>query len=209
MDKDFWLERWEHQETAFHYDSVNPLLTRFLPEFHIKKNGHIFVPLCGKTGDMTWLHEQGYQITGVELSELAVQEYFQIRGVMPSVQQYGSIREFSMPNLRILQGDFFQLLPHLLGEVDLVYDRASMVALPEEMRSRYVTQLKKQCKQAELFLITYSFEVEPEAGPPFSIMPSQVADVYPSATVLYSEKMLGHERFEARGAREHVFQSIL
>ena len=36
----------------------------------------VFVPLCGKSLDMVWLLEQGFSVTGCEISELAVQQFF-------------------------------------------------------------------------------------------------------------------------------------
>ena len=204
MHAEFWETRWQNREIGFHYDNVNPLLQKHFNQVDVPVNGSVFIPLCGKTGDMTWLHEQGFQVTGVELSQLAIQEYFQQRGVKPHVTQYGAFTEYSMPNMRLLQGDYFALPKPLMGPVDFVYDRASMIALPVPMRENYVEQLKKQCKGATLLLLTYSFEVDPERGPPFSINEEQVKEVYPQAEVLCNQAS-PDKRFLERGGREHVF----
>jgi thiopurine S-methyltransferase len=208
MHTEFWEARWQSREIGFHYDSVNPLLKSFFSQANVKNNAAVFVPLCGKTGDLTWLHEQGYQVTGIELSQLAIQEYFHDRGVKPQVAQYGAFTEYSMPNLRLLHGDFFALSKTLLGPVSFVYDRASMIALPVDMRAKYVEQLKKQCQGATLLLLTYSFETDPERGPPFSINEQQALEAYPKVTNLYNEPTTD-ERFIQRGGREHVFLAKL
>ncbi len=36
----------------------------------------VFVPLCGKSIDMLWLVQQGFAVTGCEISELAVEQFF-------------------------------------------------------------------------------------------------------------------------------------
>ena len=36
----------------------------------------VFVPLCGKTLDMVWLSEQGFNVVGCEISEVAAQQFF-------------------------------------------------------------------------------------------------------------------------------------
>jgi len=42
----------------------------------------------------------------------------------------------------LLVGDFFALTPELLGPIDAVYDRAALIALPVEIRPRYVAVLR-------------------------------------------------------------------
>src|SRR5512138_1105185 len=76
MKRDFWLERWERGETGFHQDEINPYLLQHWPELHVAPGGEVFVPLCGKSLDMVWLRERGYFVLGVELSPIAVQDFF-------------------------------------------------------------------------------------------------------------------------------------
>ena len=37
----------------------------------------MFVPLCGKSLDLAWLCEQGMSVVGIDLSPLAVQNFFE------------------------------------------------------------------------------------------------------------------------------------
>ena len=59
MHAEFWETRWQNREIGFHYDNVNPLQKHF-NQVDVPVNGSIFILPCGKTGDMTWLHEQGF-----------------------------------------------------------------------------------------------------------------------------------------------------
>ena len=77
MNKDFWLERWDRQEIGFHQADVNRYLLQYwnqATKLHV--NTKVFVPLCGKSLDMLWLKNQGYSVTGIELSEKAINDFF-------------------------------------------------------------------------------------------------------------------------------------
>ena len=68
MEADFWHEKWEADSIGFHQARPNKHLQQWWPEAEIAQNSEVFVPLCGKSLDMLWLHEQGYKVTGIELS---------------------------------------------------------------------------------------------------------------------------------------------
>lgn len=53
----------------------------------IDKSGplSVLVTLCGKTLDLLWLCEQGHEVTGVELVEVAAKEFFEENNVAYSV----------------------------------------------------------------------------------------------------------------------------
>ena len=52
MKKDFWLERWERQETGFHQDEFNPYLHQYWRDLHLARDSQVFVPLCGNSRSM-------------------------------------------------------------------------------------------------------------------------------------------------------------
>jgi thiopurine S-methyltransferase len=89
MKKEFWLERWERAEIGFHQDEVNPYLLQYWPELHAAQGGEVFVPLCGKSLDMVWLREQGHAVLGVELSAIAVRDFFVEQGKSPAHSTLG------------------------------------------------------------------------------------------------------------------------
>ena len=69
-DREAWLARWGEGRTRFHLDQVHPALMRFIGQ--VPSGARILVPLCGKSLDLGWLKDQGYNVVGVELAELAV-----------------------------------------------------------------------------------------------------------------------------------------
>jgi thiopurine S-methyltransferase len=134
MERNFWLERWELQQIGFHQDEVNPYLERY--GHHLE--GKVFVPLCGKSFDMSWLARRGAEVLGVELSPLAVRAYFEENSLSAKCSPCGKFESHEANGIRLLCGDFFDLERKDMEGVSAVYDRASMVALPVEMRERYV-----------------------------------------------------------------------
>ena len=66
----------------------------------------------------------------------------------------------------------------MLGPVDAIYDRAALVALPEEMRNRYTAHLMKITDKAPQLLICYEYDQSLMEGPPFSISDKEVDQHY-------------------------------
>jgi len=104
-------------------------------------------------------------------------------------------------------GDIFDLSAKSLGVVDALYDRAALVALPEKMRSKYITHLIKIADKAPQLLICYEYDLSQLDGPPFSIGVAEVMTHYQDS---YEIKLL--ESVEVAGgfkgkcpATEHVW----
>jgi len=178
MKKEFWLERWQRAEIGFHQDEVNPHLPRFWPE--LKQQGClVFVPLCGKSLDMLWLRDQGNTLLGVELSEIAVHDFFQQQGKSPAREVAGKFHCCEADGIRVLCGDFFDLNKTEVAQVKAVYDRASLVALPPEMRQRYARHLAGILSPAtQILLVTFDYPQEEMAGPPFAVSADEVRALY-------------------------------
>lgn len=179
MNRDFWLERWERKETGFHQDEINPYLRQHWPELHLAEGSEVFVPLCGKSRDMQWLREQGHAVLGVELSPLAVQAFFEENGLSPQRTKGERFDSYEADGIRILCGDFFDLGKNDLAGVKAVYDRASLIALPPEMRERYVRHLVNILPPAtQILLVTLDYPQAEMSGPPFAVSAAEVEALY-------------------------------
>lgn len=178
MDANFWLERWEKNDIGFHEGEANAFLRAYFDQLSLPAQSRVFVPLCGKTRDIAWLLSQNHRVAGAELSELAIKQLFAELGVDPDISDLGDLRRYSAPNIDIFVGDIFTLTGQLLGEVDAVYDRAALVALPADMRTRYAAHVAKITNVAPQLLICFEYDQTVMAGPPFSIDAPEVARVY-------------------------------
>lgn len=213
MEKDFWLERWEREETGFHQHEINPYLRQFWEELNRPQGGEIFVPLCGKSLDMLWIRSQGPDVLGVELSSIAVQAFFEENGYVPQHTPYNKFDCFEADRIRLLCGDFFDLNRDDLVNVHTVYDRASMVALPPEMREKYVRHLVNSLPPAtKILLVAFDYPQAQMSGPPFSVSVEEVEALYQEHAEIrllaQDDVLADNPRFSARGLsrlQENIF----
>ena len=174
MEPNFWHQRWANNETGWHDGKPNPLLLKHFKDLSLGKGRRVFLPLCGKTLDIAWLLSNGCRVAGAELSQLAIEQLFMDLGLQPDVSVAGDVQQWSAKNIDIFVGDIFALTRKLLGPVDAVYDRAALVALPEQMRPGYTVHLTEITNRAPQLLICYDYDQRVMAGPPFSISKEEV-----------------------------------
>ncbi len=177
MDHDFWHTRWRDGQIGFHEGHPNAHLTRHFKTL-FPAPARVFVPLCGKAIDLHWLRDQGYEVAGVELNETAVKDLFAEIGLSPEITEHGPLKRYTAPNMTIYVGDIFDLDAETLGPVEAIYDRAALVALPDDMRGSYATHLTKITRCAPQFLITFIYDQTQMAGPPFSVDEVEVMACY-------------------------------
>jgi len=178
MEPAFWHRRWEAREIGFHEGRPNALLVKHFPALALPRNARVYVPLCGKTNDIHWLLASGFRVTGAELSSLAVEELFDELGSTPSVSKVGRLKRYSSQGIDIFQGDILEVTRAALGPVDVIYDRAALVALPTPMRDRYAAALVEQTNTAPQLAICFEYDQTLVDGPPFSVPAEEVRRLY-------------------------------
>jgi thiopurine S-methyltransferase len=217
MQHDFWHQRWQQNQIGFHSPDINPHLQRFWPLVAVNAGSRIFLPLCGKSKDMLWLLAQGYPVVGVELSPMAVEAFFAENAMHPTVCQQGNFLVYRIDGLEIFCGDFFELSAAELGRVDVVYDRAALVALPPEMRIDYATHLSSLLEPGQqILLVTFAYPQHEMPGPPFSVPEDEIEMLYRhwcTVDFLTSEDVLQKElHFRERGLgslHEQVYRLVV
>ncbi len=174
-----WLKRWNENQIAFHETSVNQYLQRYLDKFSLKPGASIFLPLCGKSEDIAWLAAQGYQVTGIELSELAIEAFFEEHKMRFQSFQSDRFVLRKAGNISLLQGDFFDLHAEDIGDCDLVFDRAALIAIEEERRADYCKQLMSIIPAScSMLLITLDYLQSQMKGPPYAVSEAEVSEHY-------------------------------
>jgi thiopurine S-methyltransferase len=179
MDRKYWIERWTHGQIGFHQPEYNRFLVRHWPELGLAPGGKAFLPMCGKTQDLRWLAEQGYDVLGVEFSPIAIEAFFADCGVDFERKSGTNLPCYSSGCTHIYCGDFFELTADELAGTTGVFDRAALVALPPAMRARYADHLLRIIPaNAEILLVTCEFDQNLVAGPPFAVYDDEVEALY-------------------------------
>ncbi|TDJ04111.1 MAG: thiopurine S-methyltransferase [Deltaproteobacteria bacterium] len=181
MEKSFWIKNWEDNNTGFHNSEYNELLLKHFEKFDLGEDSHIFVPLCGKTRDLIWLAMQGHQVTGVECSPLAVAGFFKESNFSFDKTKEAKFNRFTCKNppIDILEGDFFDVNRDALGRVNFLYDRASIVALPPELRKKYTKVITDILTPGDqMLLLTLEYDSPEVLGPPFPVTEKDVRSYY-------------------------------
>ncbi len=176
MEARFWIDKWDKGDIGFHQNEFNPVLIQYGKEF-FKDRAKVFVPLCGKTKDMIFLIEKGYEVLGIELSEKAILSFFKENNLDYQIEKFEGYELYINDKVVLIRGDIFEVPLTLFDGVDAVYDRASLVALPIELRKKYVDFILKNLKKCKILLQTLAFDNK-EIGPPFSIEEDDVKNYF-------------------------------
>ena len=155
--------------------------------------------------------DKGHTITGIELVEEAVHQFFDEAGIMPIIHQEGVHQRFTAGDLTIIQGDLFTL-PANAASCAAWYDRAAMVALPSSMRQAYVEQIHSLCAPGSVgLMITFAYPQEQMQGPPFSLPDQEVLALFADrfeVTLLETVQLEDEKRRGLSELTSSVFQLV-
>ena len=177
-----WLEYWENNEINWHSDAVTEELEAHLGLLKLKPGDKVFVPLCGKSIDMTYLLNQGFSVIGVELSEIGIKQFFLENGLDFTITQIDEFDLYRAKNIEIYCGDFFSLTSKHLFDVKAVFDRKSLIALDRNLRQKYAKHLNDIISPGvRILLVTLQYPQHQMSGPPFSVDKSEVESLFSMA----------------------------
>lgn len=176
MELKYWIDRWTSNDIRFHQEEYEPLLVRY---FSLIDPGNVLVPLCGKSRDMLWLADNGWNVVGVEASPIACRAFFEENALKHREEKHCEFKVFRGDKITLWCGDFFKTCSTDLGCITAIYDRAALIALPPDIRPKYAGHIaklvEKKSIRALLITIEYSAKIQ---GPPFSVMAEEVHRIY-------------------------------
>ena len=214
MDKNFWHRRWQKNEIGFHMTDPHPFLQQFFPLLQTQPTDSVFVPLCGKSPDLVWLREEGLKVVGIELSRTAIMAFFNENDLPGHWTDEAVLPFCSAEGYKLYCGDFFDLTATEVSGINAYYDRGALVALPPEMRVRYVAHMAALMPPGgRVLLISYSYNQSETKGPPFSV-PQQELEILFSESfrveILSEEDVLrSHQGLAARGVTKLMEYAVL
>lgn len=204
MDNNYWLDKWQNGQTGFHLHKVMPLLLKHWQALQLDKNTKVLVPLAGKSLDTIWLAEQGHQVTAVELSPLAVEQFFTENQLEYQTQQIQHHTIYISGSITYICGDIFKLEPAFFNEFDACYDRAALIALDKDLRNAYISHVYNNfAYNSKTLLLTIDYSQSEMAGPPFAISSVMVDQLFQDSfniCCLDTRDILANEpKFQERG----------
>jgi thiopurine S-methyltransferase len=119
---------------------------------------------------------------------------FKELGLEPEIVAAGAMAHYRAKDIDLFVGDVFDLSARYLGPVNAIYDRAALVALPADLRSKYAAHLVNLTDAAPQLLIAYEYSQPLMQGPPFSVGEDELEQLYGAA---YQLKLM--ERKDVEG----------
>lgn len=186
----YWLNLWRTNNIPFHKSLVEPELVKHIEKLKLKSGDRIFVPLCGKSKDMFWLAQRDYRVIGVELSNIACQNFFSEHNLVPEVILEKKFKIYQWQNIKLYCGNFFDLDYKNLTQIKAIYDCNALIALPFIVRKKYINYLKSFfSSKARMLLMTIEAESKNNTAP-YSISKSEICS---SFGVQFNICQLSHE----------------
>ena len=178
-----WPARWASGRTGWHETDGNAGLKS---HWRVEAES-VLVPLCGKSPDLRWLALRGHEVIGVELSEVAVRQFLAEQNLEFILESGECLDCYTCTELPITLycGDFFNFEG---GPFDALYDRAALVALAADVRPHYVEHMKRLLKpSAAKFVVTLEYDQSIVSGPPFSVVPAELASYWGDLKRVYQK----------------------
>ncbi|XP_074063254.1 thiopurine S-methyltransferase [Macrotis lagotis] len=184
---DYWHEKWKIHNIGFHQEQGNKLLKKHMNTFLDGRNGlRVFFPLCGKAVEMKWFADLGHSVVGVEISQLAIQEFFTEQNLSYSEESVAGISgakvfKSSSGNITLYCCSIFDLPRANVGKFDRIWDRGALVAINPDDRERYAKLMLSMMEKGFHYLLaTVSYDPTKHPGPPFYVPDSEVKSLFGS-----------------------------
>ena len=194
-------------------DVVYPPLRKLWPQLSLKSQARVLVPLCGRSMDMKWIAEQGCQVIGVEVSQKALQDFMDRWDEEFTTDSSHGFTIYKSPSIELWQGDFMKIPESKIKPVDAIYDKAAIVALRKDMRSKYAKKLLKLCHaNTQILLQTFEYKQDEMNGPPFSVDGEEISRLFGhqfSITSLHEQSLFDElSKFQRRGLSSYLVEKV-
>lgn len=148
----FWDERYRAGFTPWDARGVPPALARFVET--AQPGRRVLVPGCGSAYEAAFLDARGFEVTAIDIAPEALARARSILGE-PAAGRL------------LRQADFFTLEL----EVDWIYERALLCALPYRLWADYAAAARRLLRPGALlagFFFIHDADDAPRRGPPFA-----------------------------------------
>ncbi|RXG67971.1 Thiopurine S-methyltransferase [Armadillidium vulgare] len=145
----FWEKLWSTKLTPFHQKEVCPFLLKNSSNLNFASPKRVFIPLCGKALELKWFYDQGFEVVGVELISIPVEEFFKEQNLSFKIRElpWAKVYESSDQRIKIYVADIFSVEPEEVGKFDVIWARADYTIVKIAEREKYSKLMKQLCKE--------------------------------------------------------------
>ncbi|MDZ7717375.1 MAG: thiopurine S-methyltransferase [Balneolaceae bacterium] len=214
MELSYWRSKWRKGKIGFHMENGYPGLEKHWKSIGLKDNATVLVPLCGKSKDLLWLSEHCRRVIGAEISKIAVEQFFKENSLDAEQTTFADFTIYRSSNIEIWNGDFFKLPRHKLPSIDLVYDKAALIALPPDKRKQYAYKIIELCNQnTRILMHQFEYRQDEMNGPPFSVSIEEVNQLFGGQFELkildrQELNLDNYKKFQKRGLRSYFIEIL-
>lgn len=215
MELSYWISRWNRGKTGFHMKNGYPGLERNWQRLNLTTVPVVLVPLAGKSPDIMWLSEKSKKVIAVEISEIAIEQFFADNKLNKTIERYAGFDVYSAGNISFWCGDLMKLPRKTLPSIDLIYDKGSIVALPPDRRTNYIKKLISLCSpDTNILMHLISYPGQSMPGPPFSVTTEDIERGFGHLFMIQQLEQAelnlnNYEKFRQRGLKRNFFEFLL
>ncbi len=182
MDYQFWDNCWQRASQPFHLSEAHPFLQRYLNL--LDKSEKLLLPLSGKSIDPIFLAKNNIHSTSIEFNPSAIDSFIVDSKLKFKLESFEQKKCYRFENFDVWLADFFEIVPQDIGKFSQVFDRAALVALPKELRAKYIGHLKSLLQsEATILMVTMDYEEDEMSGPPFYISKDELTELFPESSI--------------------------
>lgn len=183
----FWQQRWQSGSTPWDHGEAAPPLLEFIDRKGAP-GGHVLVPGCGSGHDVRLLATHGAEVTGLDISPLALEMARRTNG---------------HPSARFLLGDILAPAAEFRTAFDWVVEHTCLCALPPAHWVAYVEGVRAVLRPGGSFLGIFYRRPHDSEGPPFGIAAEDIDRLF-SAGFQLVEAWIPGRAYPSRVGREEL-----
>ena len=173
---DFWCKRFEDGVTPWDAGRAPAALAEFVARHPAPR--HTLIPGCGSAWDAAYLAECGWPVTALDFSPVAVTT---AQAILSRCAEQGRVPATAVD---LICADFFRFEPR--RPYQLIYERAFLCALPRKLWADWGRRVA-ELLPPDALLAGFFFFCEQPKGPPFGILPEELAELLAPHFVLIED----------------------
>ncbi|MHB8422268.1 MAG: methyltransferase domain-containing protein [Leptospirales bacterium] len=163
-DRSFWNQRYLDRNTGWDLGQVAPPFIRLVESGAMSAGEKVLIPGAGRCHDGIYLAQKGLKVTCVDFAAEAVRE------AREAASRAGVA-------LTVIEEDFFNLDPLVLGQFDILIEHTCFCAIDPFMRGAYVEKAYQMIRPGGM-LIGLFYAHGREGGPPWTTSEEEVRTLF-------------------------------